>query len=450
MKNKTIAFLGIGARLLCFMLIFSMLVCICPIFAEEAAEDATEETKPATVQVVKLIEDVNRGSRITKDDVEVITVKNVNVPSNVISNPEDVYSLYAKEDLYAGNYLSPDQLSESKVAKADNDLLLQPIAKSNNDYILVTDYVLPNTGKDLSTHIQNLINLNPRKTIYFPDGVYTIAYPLTTSGAGTKSVSLQLSDGAVIKAHADWRGSALICLGEDDHGANDIVSVGSYYCLMGGTLDGNSRANGVNIEGGRESLVRNICIKNAKTGIYIKKGVNNSSSDCDFEDITIVGDGITSEYGINIEACDNTLTNIRIYDVTNGLHCSRGGNLIKNVIIKNNNEKLKTKLTYGITGTADNWISGCYVENARTAFMVYDRGIIWDCTAVWTNNWYNVQSAFKSMGSKVCFSGCRADFYEVSGGRYVYKEGKADIEAAIVDTSVSAEGLDGVKIIPMS
>ena len=335
MMKRRVNILRKGLAALCLVLVFSMLVCVAPIFAQEVAEDGSEADKPATVDVVKLVNDVKLGSRISKNDVEVVTVKNVNVPSNIISDPEDVYTFYAKEDLYAGNYLSPDQITESKVAKADSELLIKPIKESIDDYIVVTDYIIPNTGKDVSQHIQKLIDSNPRRTIYFPDGEYTLSHSLTTSGAGNSSVSLRLSDGAVIKAHAEWRGTALICLGEDDPGANDIVSIGSYYCVVGGTLDGNSRANGINIEGGRESLVREVCIKNTKTGILIKDGVNNSSADCDFEDITIIGDGLIGEYGFKIEACDNTLTNIRVYNMQTGVHCTRGGNLIKNVYVIN-------------------------------------------------------------------------------------------------------------------
>jgi hypothetical protein len=276
------------------------------------------------------------------------------------------------------------------------------------------------------------------------------------SAKGTTSVCLNLSDGAVIKAHQDWRGKsrgdgndALIGMGGNDSHTNDIQSIGSYYCVMGGTLDANSRANGINIEGGRESLVRNVCIKNAKTGILIKDGVNNSSSDCDFEDITIIGNGITTEKGIDIDACDNTLTNIRIYNVNLGVHCKRGGNLLKNIYVINTVDKLKTKGTNGFICTADNWISQCYSQNFANAFTVHTRGIIADCTAVWTEGFCETQVAFYAAKDKIVFSGCRADFGP-SGKTFVFKKGNAVVECPVVDTSVNAEGLENVKVTPLS
>ena len=440
-------------ELICLALIFSFVLCIIPLSAEET--DKAPEGN--TVDVIKLVNNVERGTRIGKEDVELVQVKNVNIPSNAISDLEKVVYMYARTDLFAGEYVSVDQISESKVTKANSELLIKPISKSDENYVIVTDYVKPNTGDDLSVYIQQIIDNNPRKTIYFPDGVYTIANPIYTSGKGSASVCLQLADGAVIKAHQDWRGKsrgdgndALIGLGGNDSTTNDIQGVGSYYCLMGGTLDGNSRANGVNIEGGRESLVRNVCIKNAKTGILIKDGVNNSSSDCDFEDITIIGNGLTTEIGIDIDACDNTFTNIRIYNVTTGIFCKRGGNLMKNVYVVNNADRLKTKATIGIIGNADNWISQCYVENCATAFSLRTKAIIADCTAVWTDGFCPTQTAFDVTAGTVPLSGCRADFNANGGSTFIYRKGSAVIECVIVDKSVNASGYEGVDVIPIA
>ncbi len=62
----------------------------------------------------------------------------------------------------------------------------------------------PNTGEDLSAAIQRVIDENPNKTIYFPDGIYTIASPIVTPALPALSVSLKLSDQAVIKASKLW------------------------------------------------------------------------------------------------------------------------------------------------------------------------------------------------------------------------------------------------------
>lgn len=71
-------------------------------------------------------------------------------------------------------------------------------------YVVVTDYVKANTGEDLADALQNIIDSNPRKTIYFPDGEYMISKPLCTSSDAKYAVSLNLSNFAVIKATKDW------------------------------------------------------------------------------------------------------------------------------------------------------------------------------------------------------------------------------------------------------
>jgi hypothetical protein len=71
-------------------------------------------------------------------------------------------------------------------------------------YVVVTDYIKTNSGKDVSDAIQNIIDKNPNRTIYFPDGVYIISKPIVTPAEPTKSVALELSNYAIIKASDNW------------------------------------------------------------------------------------------------------------------------------------------------------------------------------------------------------------------------------------------------------
>ena len=59
------------------------------------------------------------------------------------------------------------------------------------------------TGKtDVSAAIQRVIDANPNRTLYFPDGTYLLANPICTPAHPKKSVDLQLSNFAVLKASA--------------------------------------------------------------------------------------------------------------------------------------------------------------------------------------------------------------------------------------------------------
>ena len=78
--------LSVALELICLALVFSFVLCIIPLSAQEDAEASAGDT----VDVVKLVKNVERGVRIGKEDFEIVKVRNVNVPANVISDPEQV------------------------------------------------------------------------------------------------------------------------------------------------------------------------------------------------------------------------------------------------------------------------------------------------------------------------------------------------------------------------
>ncbi|MBE6819805.1 MAG: hypothetical protein E7516_01965 [Ruminococcaceae bacterium] len=198
-------------------------------------------------------------------------------------------------------------------------------------YVVVTDYIKNDGTTDVADEIQNIIDSNPNRTIYFPDGVYVIGKSICTPANPSKSVDLQLSNYAVIKAAESWQeNEAMIRLGGKD-AANDTHTAGSNYSLTGGVIDGSGKANAVSIDSGRESRISNLSIKNAVKGIHIKYGANSGSSDADISDVNIIGTGGTNSTGILIEGFDNTLTNIRIGNVFIGVHLKSASNSMRNI-----------------------------------------------------------------------------------------------------------------------
>ena len=197
-------------------------------------------------------------------------------------------------------------------------------------YVIVTDYIKTDGKTDVSDDIQNIIDSNPNKTIYFPDGVYVVDKPIVTPANPRKSVDLQLSNYAVIRASESWQGGAVISLGGKD-AANDTHTVGSNYSLTGGVIDGSGKADGLSIDGGRETAVRNVSIKNVLVGLRIKYGANSGSSDADISNVNIIGTGATDSVGIYVEGFDNTFTNIRIGNVFTGVHLKSSANSLRNI-----------------------------------------------------------------------------------------------------------------------
>lgn len=204
-------------------------------------------------------------------------------------------------------------------------------AASALGYVVVTDYISNDGSADVSDELQQIINSNPNRTIYFPDGVYLIGKPICTPADPRKSVDLQLSNYAVLKATDNWTGDeAMIRLGGKD-AANDTHTAGSNYSLTGGVIDGSGKANGVSIDSGRETAIRNVSIKNTVIGIYIKYGANSSSSDADVSDTNIIGTGGTDSIGILVEGYDNTFTNMRIGNVFTGVYLKSSSNSLRNI-----------------------------------------------------------------------------------------------------------------------
>ena len=274
-------------------------------------------------------------------------------------------------------------------------------AESDKGYIVITDTVAANTGADVSAQIQAVIDANPNRTIYFPDGEYIVAKPILTPAEPTKSVSLELSDFAVIKAGSDFeKGQAIIQLGGKDPANNTAVN-GSNYSLEGGIIDGSGVANGVSINSGRETAVRNVSVKNTVVGLHVMYGANSGSSDADIYGVNIIGTGDTDSVGILLEGFDNTLTNIRIGHVFTGVHIKSAGNMLRNIHPLYYSDYTDYENSCGfLIETGNNWFDYCYSDQFAIGFRTTDNGV---CTfensfCYWYSEAGDTQTAFRADG----------------------------------------------------
>ena len=238
-------------------------------------------------------------------------------------------------------------------------------------FLIVTDYVKANTGEDVSDALQQLILDNPRRVLFFPDGEYLLSKPICTPAHPDRSVSLQLANYAVIKAMDGWgHDEALIRLGAAEPSNNTVN-----YFLAGGIIDGNGLANGVSLDSGRETSVRNVSIRNTKIGLHIKNGANNGSSDEDIFNVNIVGRGTLDSIGLLIEGCDNTVTNMRIARVQIGVKITKGGNYMRNIHPLYSQAHgwgdYKDSVAFHDTGW-NNWYDFCYSDQYATGFYLKD------------------------------------------------------------------------------
>ena len=324
MKKRTVI------RLLACVLLVAMAIlgCSCNDAANDIEGDATEAPK-LLVRALRVKVDAAVGEFLGIKDVEVVEVERSLAPDDYLTATNEIVGRALLSDVKAGDVIG-DSMLAVKEEESRGEISI-PLAKKLG-FIVVTDYLEPNTGEDLSAKIQELIDKYPRKTIFFPDGVYTIARPIKTSSNPQKAVSLHLSSFAIIKASNSWKGRTehMIQLGAIDE-TFTISQTGSNYYMYGGIIDGNRKANGIILEGGRETSVRQISIKNVIQGLKIAYNEVYGSNDCDFEAIDIEGCYLPGSVGVHVDGLDNTLTDIRISGFEIGMQLTRAGNLMHNI-----------------------------------------------------------------------------------------------------------------------
>lgn len=266
----------------------------------------------------------------------------------------------------------------------------------------VADLVKPDTGADVYEALQGIIDANPNKTLYFPDGEYVVSQSLCTPADPTKSVSLHLADFAVIKASDDFSGEAVVRLGGKDP-FNTVTIDGSNYSLIGGIIDGNNVADGVSIDSGRETKIQNTSIKHTVVGLHIKYGANSGSSDADITDINIIGNDTLDAVGMLIEGFDNTFTNIRIGHVHHGVIMKSAGNALTNIHpLCPMTETLYPGSCGFIEESSNNLYTYCYSDQFETCFKIVGEGrsIYTDCFGFWWSGAGGNCTAFKVEGEK--------------------------------------------------
>lgn len=259
-----------------------------------------------------------------------------------------------------------------------------------NGFINVADYVDSTGQKDVSGPLQDLIERNPNRTLFFPDGTYRLKKPVLTPADPRRSVSLRLTDFAKLLADESWSdGEAMVRLG-GIYPANDISTDGSNYSLIGGIIDGSGVAPGVSIDGGRETEIHHVSIKHTPLGLYIKHGANGGSSDADVSNVNIVGTGSRDCVGMLIEGYDNTVSFSRIANVFTGVRVTGGGNIFRSIhpLYYMNNTERYTESSGFLVECAGNFYEHCYSDQFAIGFNI--KG---DCYDTAMNNcmcfWYS-------------------------------------------------------------
>ena len=355
----------------------------------------------ATVRVIKTKRAISKGTVLAAGDIDIVVVEDVGLPEGYIKSSSDAIGRKLLSAVEEGTVLTAKHLSTDVYTENGEKADLTVSEARALGYVVVTDYINDMSGRDLSTDIQKIIDQNPNSTIYFPDGVYTLAKTIKTSSDRTKSVALHLSANAVIKAADFWVGGwYLIQIGilDKDFGMD---GTGTNYYMYGGIIDCNGTASGIEISAGREFSLRNVTIKNAQCGLHIAYNAEYGSNDSDTEWLNIEGNGKPGSVGVVVDGFDNTLSNVRISGFETGMSLSRPGTLMHNIhVINTLSEEIDYENTQGFSDTGGgNWYDGCRADNFRTAFYTTGSSLsVYNgCTAFWSES-CGRQYAFESNG----------------------------------------------------
>lgn len=286
----------------------------------------------------------------------------------------------------------------------------KPPRPGEDVYVIITDYVKPDTKADLTASIQEVIDNNPNRTIYFPEGEYVLGSPVITPAAIAKSVSILLDSKAVIKASDNWSSTdAMIRLGGKDP-ASATTEAGS-YAFQGGTVDGNGVADGISIESSSMTSIRSCNITGTRRGIVVFTGSNGGSADADIYDVNIIGNNKANSVGVEFKGLDNTVRNLTVSNVHTGVILAPGTSLITSSF-KCDEGVEDYATSKGIVVTGNTFLTDCVVEDFATAYALnHERGFLHNCTATWSSK---IGQSHLALGCNGPFnariSGFKADF----------------------------------------
>lgn len=244
-----------------------------------------------------------------------------------------------------------------------------------NSVVNVKSYGVKGDGvTDDTTAIQDCINDNPLRTIYFPDGTYLVSEHLYTNATDTEKVYLKLDKNAIIKASNDFSDDFVIIIGETGT-ATAYGSSSNKSGIEGGTIDCNNRTSGVNIQNIHLGKILDISIINSNLiGIQIDR-TNNSSSDIYVNNVDLRGtDGNNvNSIGLLLNGGDNNIDMLRTTGFHVGIKILSGGNYFSNChplySIQLETTNYNTSIGYEIQGQ-NNYFSDCYSDNFSTCFQV--------------------------------------------------------------------------------
>jgi pilus assembly protein CpaB len=167
LKNRTM--LGV----LCIVL--SLLICfaLTPLFNQSVSQKTS---------IVRVVKEIKAGDQITKDTVQTVEVGGYNLPENLMRQPDSVIGKYAEADLFPGDYILTDKLSD--VPAAENAYLYSLNGDKQAISVSIKNFAQGLSGKLISGDIVSVIAPDYKKqgaTVIPPELTYVEVIGVTAS-----------------------------------------------------------------------------------------------------------------------------------------------------------------------------------------------------------------------------------------------------------------------------
>lgn len=167
LKNRTV--LGV----LCIVL--SLLICfaLTPLFNQSVSQKTS---------IVRVVKEINAGDQITKDAVQTVEVGGYNLPESLLRQPDSVIGKYAEADMFPGDYILTDKLSD--VPAAENAYLYSLNGDKQAISVSIKNFAQGLSGKLISGDIVSVIAPDYKKqgaTVIPPELTYVEVIGVTAS-----------------------------------------------------------------------------------------------------------------------------------------------------------------------------------------------------------------------------------------------------------------------------
>ena len=393
----------LGKFALCILACVSVILC-----AFLASCNTPEVVEDEKIEVIRAKEDLEAGAKITEAKVEKVLVSKADLPIGTITDQSLIINKFTTSYVYAGDYFFQTKLSNTKpIDESQNNKENEnEEAKINFDqagYIIVSDYVKADTGEDVAEDIQKLIDENPNRTLYFPDGVYMLSKSITTSADPSKTVSFKLSNYAQFKPADNWTyGEPLFKLGA----TGGVSEEGGYVTFEGGILNGENKADGIWVMNSGNVSIRYSAIRYVVKGIHVKADENGNGPTVDVTTVNITGNGTLDSIGVLLETDNNTLTNMRIAANQVAIKLLGNNNFLRNLhplylfrASLDASQTFKDSIAFYDAGT-QNFYDNCYNDQFATGFYLADgnKSIFDCCFNIWYTVGYDHHTAFYCEG----------------------------------------------------